>query len=231
MTHPRGAPRAWRALAALAVVAVVGGACAFPAPTSPGTATPPAASPGGPSIAPGRPGASPSGEATPPPSGTPAGSPGPTPSGEPGSPSPAASPGGAAACTGSDDNRSFYAALAAVVAWDVYCPVLPAGWFVDTGEFRQASGGKLEISYKGPAGARLELREGAFCAGQEGCLPTGADAGAASFGDRPGRLLDLGDGTWVVLADEGDAAWEVTSRAMDGPTLAAFAAAFAKVGR
>ena len=64
----------------------------------------------------------------------------------------------AAACTGSDDNRVFYAGVADAVAWDVYCPVLPTGWFVETGTFTASRGGKMEISYKGPGGRRIAIR-------------------------------------------------------------------------
>ena len=38
------------------------------------------------------------------------------------------------------------------------------------------------------------MREGTYCAGVDGCIPTGPDAGTASFGDRPARLVDAGGG-------------------------------------
>src|SRR5687768_6286945 len=72
-------------------------------------------------------------------------------------------PGAADACTGTDANRDFFESVATAVAWPVYCAVLPSGWFVDAGEYRLASGGRMEISYRGPAGASFELRQGAFC--------------------------------------------------------------------
>ncbi len=137
----------------------------------------------------------PTGEATEPPTGSPTGAPTDT---------PAPSPGGAAACSGNDENRAFYAAVAEAVTWDVYCAVLPAGWFVDEGSFRLAGGGKLEIAYKGPGGQRIEMRQGTYCVGVDGCIPTGSDAGAASYGDRPGRLLDVGGGAWLVVAEGGE---------------------------
>lgn len=145
-------------------------------------------------------------------------------------PAPSGTPGGAAGCTGNDKNRAFYEALAAAVAWDVYCAVLPGGWFVDTGEFRLAGGGKLAIAYKGPGGQRIEVREGAYCAGIEGCIPTGPDAGTASFGGRPARLVDVGGGAWLVVAEGGDINWEAKGTGMDGAALAGFTAAFARVG-
>ena len=70
---------------------------------------------------------------------------------------------GSRTCSGSAENRDFFAAAAQAFTWDVYCAVLPAEWFVDTGSFRLADGGMLVVTYKGPGGARIELREGATC--------------------------------------------------------------------
>lgn len=163
----------------------------------------------------------PTGEATEPPTGEPSLAPTDT---------PAPSAGDAAACGGSEENRAFYAAVAEAVTWDVYCAVLPAGWFVDTGSFRLAGGGRLEIAYKGPDGQRIEIRQGAFCAGDDDCIPGGPDAGTASFGDRPARLVDVGGGAWLVVAEGGAVNWEAKGIRMDGPTLAGHTAAFARVG-
>lgn len=146
-------------------------------------------------------------------------------------PRPSATGGPASACTGSAENRAFYAAVAEDVAWDVYCPVLPAGWFVDAGNFWLAGGGRLEIAYRGPAGARLEIRQGAYCRGDDDCIPAGPDAGTASFGDRPARLFDIGDGRWLVVAEGGDVNWEVRSSGLSRATAVGVAADFARVGR
>jgi hypothetical protein len=118
-------------------------------------------------------------------------------------PSPSPGTGGAGACTGTDGNREFYALVAAAVDWPVYCAVLPAGWFVGTGFYRLANGGKLVISYKGPHGATLALSEGAFCPDTSGCVPDGTDAGEASFGDREATLVALDDGGFSIVADRG----------------------------
>ncbi len=130
----------------------------------------------------------------------------PTPSGSAPSPTstPFPNPDPAAACSGSDRNRDFYAAVAEAVDWDVYCPVLPRGWYVDQGTYRLAGGGRLEIAYTGPAGARLELREGAFCFEADGCVPSGTDRGEAAFGDRTGTLVELADGGWAIVVDRGE---------------------------
>ncbi len=121
------------------------------------------------------------------------------------SPSASAGSGAAAHCSGSDDNRLFFADAAVVLNWTVYCAVLPSGWFVDTGGYRRAGGGRLEIAYRGPGGARLELREGAFCTDGSGCVPSGTESGDAPFGDQTGTLIATDDGGWAVVVDRGAA--------------------------
>ena len=145
--------------------------------------------------------------------------------------SPSPQPGSADACSGTAENRNFYAALAASVAWDVYCAVLPPGWFVDSGSYRLSNGGRLSITYRGPAGARLVVQEGSYCAGVPDCIPSGTDAGSARFGERDARLLDLGSGSWaVVVASAGVVvSWQAIGSGMDGPALAGYTAAFARV--
>ncbi len=214
---------------ALALLVAACGGTGSPAPAL--TPTPATASPGGEPAPTGEPTGgptdAPSGEATEPPTEPPTGEPSLEPTE---TPAPSGSPGGAAACSGNDGNRDFFAAVAQAVTWDVYCAVLPAGWFVDAGEFRLAGGGKMEIAYKGPGGQRIEVREGTYCAGIDGCIPTGPDAGTATFGDRAARLVDAGGGAWLAVAEGGDVNWEAKGTGMDGAVLAAFAAAFARVG-
>jgi hypothetical protein len=96
---------------------------------------------------------------------------------------PTGTPGSAAECAGNDENRDFYMAVAGAVDWTVYCPVLGSGWFVESGQYRLAGGGWMEIGYRGPGGARIALREGAPCTA-EGCIPTGDDLGTAAFSHR-----------------------------------------------
>jgi hypothetical protein len=129
--------------------------------------------------------------------------PSPPPSDAPVEPSPSGSagPGAAAACSGSDKNREFFEAAAAALDWTVYCAVLPSGWFVDTGGYRQAGGGRLEITYRGPGGARLELHEGAFCPDAGSCVPTGTESGDAALGDQTGTLIATDDGGWAIVVD------------------------------
>jgi len=119
------------------------------------------------------------------------------------SPSESAGSDAAADCSGSDDNRSFFAEAADTLQWTVYCATLPSGWFVVAGQYRRAGGGWLEITYRGPGGARFELHEGAFCQEPQGCVPAGIDAGEATFGDRTGTLVATVDGGWALIVDDG----------------------------
>ena len=216
----RGAPVL---LVVLALLAAACGAAVTPTSDPPAGSTAPGSSgaPGSTDGATGGPTEQPTGATTDPPTDSPSGAPTDT-------PAPAA--GSADACSGSDENRAFYASVAGDVTWQVYCAVLPAGWFVDTGSFRLAGGGRLEISYKGPGGQRIEMRQGTYCAGVDDCIPTGPDAGSASYGDKPARLVDVGGGSWLVVAEGGDVNWEAKGVGMDGPTLASHTAAFVPVG-
>ena len=202
-------------------------------PTAPPATTgslSPSAAPSGPSTQ--APSASSNDGTSPAPSNGPGASPSPRESDTPlpvASPSPR--PGSADGCSGTAENRDFYAALAASVAWDVYCAVLPSGWFVESGSYRLSNGGQLSITYRGPDGARLAVKEGNYCAGQPDCVPAGSDAGAARFGDRDARLLDLGGGSSLVVVAPGggDVDWQATGSGMSGSTLAAYTATFARV--
>ena len=109
--------------------------------------------------------------------------------------------GAVARCAGTDDNRDFYAAVAASVTWPVYCPALPRGWNVESGQYSLAGGGRMEISYRGPGGAGLRLQEGAFCQGAA-CVPSGENLGSTAFGDRDGVVIAVEDG-YAVAVDGG----------------------------
>jgi hypothetical protein len=83
--------------------------------------------------------------------------------------------------------------VAQAVAWRVYCAVLPTGWFLESGTYRLAGGGRLTVVYRGPDGARLVLREGAYCTGGlSACAPRSHERGDATYGDMGGALVDLG---------------------------------------
>ena len=146
------------------------------------------------------------------------------------SPSPTASGGPAAACSGSDDNREFYDGVAAAVDWTVLCAVLPKGWYVSTGSYRLANGGKLVIGYKGPGGATLGLSEGAFCLDESGCVPAGTDGGEVPLGPMTGTLVRHGDGVFSIVADRGrNPSWLLQTHGLDEATALAIGAALAVV--
>jgi hypothetical protein len=141
----------------------------------------------------------------------PSASPGPSPSGTAGGGSASA-----AACSGSAENRDFYASMAAAVDWTVYCPVLTEGWFVQNGQYRLADGGRLEIVYEGPDRAQITLDEGAFCTIPGGCVPPGVDVGPTAVGDRVGTLVALDNGSWAVAVDrEATLSWLLVVTGLD----------------
>ena len=145
-------------------------------------------------------------------------------------PSASADAGSAAACSGTPENRDFFAAVADAVSWPVYCPVLPDGWFVDAGQYRLAGGAWVEVGFRGPGGARLDLREGAICTGDD-CAPEGTDLGAADFGDLSGTLRDLGGGRYAVVVDPGASpSWSLVATGLSEADARSVAAELALVG-
>jgi hypothetical protein len=140
---------------------------------------------------------------------------------------PVATPGNIASCTGTDANRTFYASVAAKASWDVYCPSLPAGWFVEKGSF---SGGLLTIAYKAANGLRLELKEGAVCSGTpSSCGPLDSTIGPALFGDRQGQLGRLAGNLVLYVSPGQNPAWQATGIGLDEPAFRSFTGAFVKV--
>lgn len=134
-------------------------------------------------------------------------------------------------CTGTDKNRTFYGSVAAAVAWTVYCPVLPSGWFVETGQYGLAGGGRLAITYRGPGGVRFKLDEGAWCRDGSGCVPAGTDMGATAFGDREGTLVATDSGSFAIVADAGSTvSWSLVGEGLDEATVRTFGAALIAVG-
>jgi hypothetical protein len=137
--------------------------------------------------------------------------------------------GSAAACTGNDGNRDFFASIAEAVDWPVYCAVLPARWFVDSGEFSLRQGGRLDISYKGPSGARLRLQEGYFC-DTANCSGGGTELGDAAFGDLGGVLLDQGDGRYAMVTYAIDGpVWLLTTEGVSEDEARSIGAALTQV--
>ena len=172
--------------------------------------------------------AEPTATAAPTPSSAP--TPTPTPASATEEPSPSGGTGSADACTGNDDNREFFADVSAAFDWPVYCAVLPGGWSVESGRYRSAGGGWMEMFYRGPNGARFELHEGAFCDAADGCVSAGTDAGSASFGDTSGTLVTGSDGRHAVAVDRGDdISWLAIGDGLDVEAFKDLAAAMLRV--
>lgn len=108
--------------------------------------------------------------------------------------------GPAGSCTGDTKHQAFLADAANNLTFQVYCAALPSGWILTAGNFTQPSGGVLNVSYKGPAGATVAIQEGAFCiTGAIACSPHDKALGSAKFGDLPGSLDTLGPGPGFVI--------------------------------
>lgn len=151
--------------------------------------------------------------------------------------SPGASAGGvAASCAGSSDNQNLYVTAANGLPIQIYCPVLPANWVVDAGggEWRGGTDQWLQISYKGPGGAKLSIQEGAFCTGGLSlCSSHDSVIGTAAFGDLQGSLDALGpapaDGYAIYVAPGTRNGYTITGSGMSQDAFKSIAAGMVKV--
>lgn len=134
------------------------------------------------------------------------------------------------ACTGTEENRTFFLNASQNLDWPVYCPVLPARWFVSTGTYSGRGVGQLAIGYQGPAGATLTLQQGGFCETSDGCVPAGNDTGDAAFGDRQGTLVTLDDGGYAIVVGRADTpSWLAVATGIDEGTFRQIAEAFVRL--
>jgi hypothetical protein len=222
-----------RSIALLLPVALLLAACGTAQPSSnaasqePSTSaapTPAASGESGESTSPSmseRPAESPSAPAA-----SPTASESPAASGSPGA-SASTSPGIADACTGSADNRAFFAAAAQRMDWTVLCAVLPAHWVLQVGNYH---GGQLHVEY-GRSDQTLVLDEGAFCTAADGCVPPGTDAGDASLGPLAGTFVELDDGGFAIVVDRGSSpSWLMVTHGLTAARTRAFGAALVVVG-
>ena len=222
-----------RLVAILVLASVVAAACGSSGPTSDATASstrsaaPSSAEPASTEPTEGTSEPSAATSETPGESGSPAESGSPT---ESGSPDASALPTAADSCTGDQSIHDFYISVANAVDWPVLCAVLPSGWFVATGSYRLANGGKLVISYKGPGGATFALSEGSFCQDAGGCVPSGTDAGDAAFGTLSGTLVALDSGDWAIVVDRGASpSWLLVTHGLDQAATTSLASALHEV--
>jgi hypothetical protein len=123
---------------------------------------------------------------------TPEPTPEPTPAPEPTStpePTPTPSPTSpAAACTGTPEHQAYFVKAASALEFDVYCAVLPSGWWLQSSGFDQRAD-YLGVAYKNNAGDFFVLAEGRLCENLSHCMDGGLSIeGPASFGGLAGSL-------------------------------------------
>lgn len=160
------------------------------------------------------------------PTATPVTEPTPTPTGDGASPSPSDA---ASQCSGNADNRAFFAQAAIAMSWSVYCAVLPPGWHLDTGNYRLANGGHLDVIYVGPAGAQLAIAEGNVCDGLgtdvDVCAPRDSVIGPAAFGDMTGELGRLSNALVLDVERGANPSWRATGLGIADDQFVALCAA------
>ncbi len=136
-------------------------------------------------------------------------------------------------CTGTAEHQAFFLDAAKKLPFDVYCAVLPSGWFFQSANYTQPNGGQLTIAYKGPGGASLAVSEGAFCTTSDtACSPHVSIRGTASFGDKPGMLdvLSTPPDVLVVYVNPGTkVAYQISSGNLTQAKFVALAAMMTKV--
>jgi hypothetical protein len=115
------------------------------------------------------------------------------------SPSPT-SPGGA--CVGSASTQTWFAAESKkLTKFVVYCGGhLPSGWHFASASDTWGAHQTLTATYSGKSGAKIVIKEGAFClVGGSACSPHDTALGSANFGDRSGGLYTLGPGAGYAI--------------------------------
>lgn len=114
------------------------------------------------------------------------------------------------------------------MAWPVYCAVLPAGWFLESGSYRLADGGRLEVTYRGPGDVRVEIVEGNVCGASDvdTCAPRDAVIGPGAFGDRGGELGRLANGLVLDVDRGATPSWRATGLGLTEDAFRAICAAF-----
>lgn len=146
---------------------------------------------------------------------------------------PPASSGPGSVCTGTQANQAFFVEAASKVRFDVYCAVLPSGWYLNSGDYKTASGGQVTVQYKGPGGATLEVAEGAYCTTSPvACSAHVSSLGNASFGDLTGALVLTGASpvTYAIYVAPGTQhGYAISGTGMGQSKFAAYAAAMVKV--
>lgn len=139
----------------------------------------------------------------------------------------------ATGCTGNDANLAFFKQAAAAMVWPVYCAVLPSGWFVETGTYRLANGGHLEVTYRGPSDVHLAISEGNVCEefgdDVDACARRDAVIGPAAMGDQIGELGRLGNGLVLDVERGANPSWRIIGLGIAQEDFVAIGAAMLRV--
>jgi hypothetical protein len=130
-----------------------------------------------------------------------------------------------------DTNRTWWAAEAKRLTFDVYCGVVPSGWYFQTATDTYNNGGTMIASYKGPSSAIFTINEGAFCTtSPAACSPHSSDLGAAKFAGLDGELYALSGGGYAIYVAPGTAhGYTATGTIMSQATFVNLATALMKV--
>jgi hypothetical protein len=136
-------------------------------------------------------------------------------------------------CTGSNDNRAFFAEAARGVGVKVYCATgLPSGWVISAGAWSGSKTvGNVNVVYRYKnTSQRFELKEGAFCTTSKVDCMGGPSAPAPwlagpYFDGRPGEVANLfSSGDWVIEVGAGTTrAYIMTGTNVDVNVLVGFA--------
>lgn len=119
------------------------------------------------------------------------------------------------------------------MSWAVYCAVLPDGWFVESGSYRLANDGHLEVTYRGPGDAHLAMAEGNICDGLGGdvdaCAPRDSVIGPAMLGDQTSELGRLANGLVLDVERGANPSWRVTGLGISEADFETLCAAMLRV--
>ena len=143
-------------------------------------------------------------------------------------------------CSGTVDDAGFFKITSMSASYDVYCAVLPQGWTLESSSGPQNGNlndkTPVDVSYRGPNGETLELREGPVCATASACTPR-SSAGTAMFGDRQGQLgtgIEFSPDAALLALSVGagqDPAWVATGTGMSLETFTSLTGALIVVAK
>jgi hypothetical protein len=146
-------------------------------------------------------------------------------------PIPIATPTGlAGGCSGSDANKTWWAAESKKLSFAVYCAVVSGGWYFASATDTYNNGGTMTASYKGPGGAVFTIQQGAFCTtSAAACSPHTAVLGSANFGDKSGTLDATSTGRAIYVGPGTAQAYTATGANISQSAFVNLAAALMKV--